>query len=345
MARREHGRHVAAGHRTARAQVAGDARSRLPAQLHDSRARHDLRQPERIDEGVRSAGHLVSGAQEHRRHPRHAAGRRRRTRLQRRLRRHVRLDLRLHRRRLQPPRTPRLRRGHPLAPLAGSGRVEDRAPRRAGRADLCRIFDPGAGGPRHRSGGAARGAESPERGQSGGRARDWRREDFAPRFRRLRVGSGPPQRQLPVQWPADPAARHCDCPARLFRSAAADVSRQRQAGDRPRHRHARRRRHSDARPQREKGDRRERRQPAARHRCVARLRPAGRRPDRDRRVHGIALAGDRHHHGGQHHQPWLEAGLGGGADDSAHDRDRVSDHAGDAHRPSAHLARRAHHLA
>ena len=39
--------------------------------------------------------------------------------------------------------------------------------------------------------------------------------------------------------------------ARLFRSAAADVSRQRQAGDRPRHRHARRRRHSDARPQRE----------------------------------------------------------------------------------------------
>ena len=93
------------------------------------------------------------------------------------------------------------------------------------------------------------------------------------------------------------------------------------------------------------GGRRERRQSAARHRRVAGQRSAGRRPDRDRRVHGIALAGDRHHHGGQHHQPRLEAGLGGGADDPAHDRDRVSDHGGDAHRPPAHLARRAHHFA
>ena len=67
--------------------------------------------------------------------------------------------------------------------------------------------------------------------------------------------------------------------------------------------------------------------------------------DRDRRVHGIALAGDRDHHGGQHRSALrLEAGLGRGADDPAHDRDRVSDHAGDAHRPSAHFARRAHHF-
>jgi multidrug efflux pump subunit AcrB len=58
-------------------------------------------------------------------------------------------------------------------------------------------------------------------------------------------------------------------------------SRQREAGDRPRHRHARRRRHSDARPQRKKGDRRKRRQLAARHRRVARFRPAGRRENRD----------------------------------------------------------------
>ena len=89
----------------------------------------------------------------------------------------------------------------------------------------------------------------------------------------------------------------------------------------------------------------QRRQPAARHRRVAGQRPAGRRPDRDRRVHGIALAGDRHHHGGQHHQPWLKTGLGRGADDPAHDRDRLSDHAGDAYRPPAHLARRADHFA
>ena len=32
-------------------------------------------------------------------------------------------------------------RGHPLAPAAGSGRVEDRNPRRAGRADFRRVFD------------------------------------------------------------------------------------------------------------------------------------------------------------------------------------------------------------
>ncbi len=105
-------------------------------------------------QSLRSAGHLVSGAQEHRRHPRHAAGRRGRTRLQRRLRRHLRPDLRLHRRRLHPSRTARLRRRHPLAPAAGSGRVEDRAPRRAGRADLRRVLDPGARRPRHRPGGA-----------------------------------------------------------------------------------------------------------------------------------------------------------------------------------------------
>ena len=75
---------------------------------------------------------------------------------------------------------------------------------------------------------------------------------------------------------------------RLFRSAAADVPRQRQAGDRPRHRHARRRRHSDARPQRRTCGRRERRRPAAWRRRDAGLRSAGRRPDRNRRVHGVA---------------------------------------------------------
>ena len=59
----------------------------------------------------------------------------------------------------------------------------------------------------------------------------------------------------------------------------------------------------DARPQRQACGRRERRQPAARHRRDAGLRSAGRGPDRDRRVHGVALAGDRDHHGGEHHQP------------------------------------------
>ena len=89
----------------------------------------------------RRPGHLVSSSQEHRRHTRHAAGRSHRTRLQRRLRRHLRADLRLHGGRLHPSRAARLCRRHPLAAAAGSGRVEDRASRRAGRADLRRVFD------------------------------------------------------------------------------------------------------------------------------------------------------------------------------------------------------------
>ena len=160
----------------------------------------DLRQPEGLDQSLGSAGHLVSGAQEHRRHPRHAAGGRGRARLQRRLRRHVRPDLRLHRRRLHPPRTARLCRGHPLAALAGSGRLEDRAPRRAGRADLRRVLDRAAGGPRHRPRGADRGAQAQNAVSPGGRAR-------RPATRRssLRVSgafgseAGPSQRQFPVR--------------------------------------------------------------------------------------------------------------------------------------------------
>ena len=48
----------------------------------------------------RGAGHVVPGAQAHRRHAPHAAAGRRRPRLQRRFRRHLRHHLRLHRRRL-----------------------------------------------------------------------------------------------------------------------------------------------------------------------------------------------------------------------------------------------------
>ena len=54
----------------------------------------------------RGAGYLVPGAQEGRRHPPHAAGRHRRTRLQRRVRRHLRHRLRLHGGRIHPPGAP-----------------------------------------------------------------------------------------------------------------------------------------------------------------------------------------------------------------------------------------------
>ena len=62
----------------------------------------------------RSTRHLVSRAQEHRRHPSHLAGGHRRTGLQRRVRRHVRDHLRLHRRRLHASRAARLRRRRAL---------------------------------------------------------------------------------------------------------------------------------------------------------------------------------------------------------------------------------------
>ena len=62
-----------------------------------------------------------------------------------------------------------------------------------------------------------------------------------------------------------------------------------------------------------------------------------------RRVHDVAVAGDRHHHGGELHQPRLPAGRRRGAVDSADARDRLPDHAVARHRPAAHFARRADH--
>ena len=86
-------------------------------------------------------------------------------------------------------------------------------------------------------------------------------------------------------------------------------------------------------------------QPAARHRRDAGVRSAGRRQNRHRRIHGVALAGDRHHHGGKHHQPGAEAGFRRRTDHPADDRHRVPDHGVDEHRPPADFARRPDHLA
>ena len=49
--------------------------------------------------------------------------------------------------------------------------------------------------------------------------------------------------------------------------------------------------------------------------------------ERDRRLHHLAVAGDRHHPRGQLHQPRRPAGRGGGARDSGDARDRVPGHA------------------
>ena len=54
------------------------------------------------------------------------------------------------------------------------------------------------------------------------------------------------EHQLRRRWPHAAPQRHCAGPARICRSAATDVSRQWPAGDRSRHRHARRGRHPHA---------------------------------------------------------------------------------------------------
>ena len=187
-----------------------------------------------------------------------------------------------------------------------------------------------AGRPRHRPRGLARGAAGAERGQPGRLSRDRRRDSSS-----LRVSGA-------FESEADILNVNFLSNGRLIRlrdiatvrrgysrSAAADVPRQRQAGDRPRHRHARRRRHPGARPQRQDGDRREHRQSAARHRAD-RWSPTSR--SSSERAIGefmdIAVAGDRHHHGGELRQPRRAAGRRGGAVDPADAGHRVSDHGG-----------------
>ena len=238
------------------------------AQLHDGRADDDLRRPEAVDAAGRDPGRLVPGAQEHRRHARHAAAGRRRAVLQRRFRRHLRHHLRVHRRRLHVPRAARLRRGRALAPAAGEGRLEDRGAGRAGRAGLHRVLDRAARGPAARLPDHRRHAAGAEPRAAGRRHPDRAGARVPARHRRVRfderdIESG----QLRRRRPHLPAGRHRHRAARLRRPAAADVPRQRQAGDRPRDRDARRRRHPGARREHPQGDGRHQGQPARRHRA------------------------------------------------------------------------------
>ena len=118
------------------------------------------------------AGHLVSGAQEGRRHPQHAAARHCRARLQRRVRRHLRHRLRLHRRRVHPSGAEGLCGRRPQAAPSAAGHLEDRRPRGPGRARLCGVLDRAAGGPRDRPRRADRRAPRPERRHPSGRRAD-----------------------------------------------------------------------------------------------------------------------------------------------------------------------------
>ena len=155
---------------------------------------------------------------------RDAAGGRRRTRLQRRFRRHLRPDLGFTADGFAHRELRDYRRGHPLAPLASSRRVEDRAPGRAGRADLCRVLDPAACGARRRSCGAARGAREPRMPSVRRASSRPAMRNFAPGFRRLRSEAD----LLDVNFLSNGRLirlRDIATVRRGFRSAAADVSR------------------------------------------------------------------------------------------------------------------------
>ena len=81
VAGRDSARHAAAGHRTHRAQAAGNAAPRLPEKLHHGGSVDGVRLPEGVDRAEGGFGHLVPGTQEdqgHRADPapgRHRAGR------------------------------------------------------------------------------------------------------------------------------------------------------------------------------------------------------------------------------------------------------------------------------
>ena len=191
VARRDDRRHAEAGHRAARAQAAGNAAARFPAQLHDRRRHDDLRQSEGQRDRQGGDRHLVSRPQEHRRHAPHlpagivgpgfndefgdtfgiiygftADGF-----THRELRDYV--------------------EGRPLEAAACPRRLEDRDPGRPGRADLRRILDEGARQPRHRSLGADRARlQAQNVVRPAGTIQTGRRNAVAARVRRVPLRAG-----------------------------------------------------------------------------------------------------------------------------------------------------------
>ncbi|MGY4378518.1 multidrug efflux pump subunit AcrB [Bradyrhizobium sp. i1.3.6] len=73
--------------------------------------------------------------------------------------------------------------------------------------------------------------------------------------------------------------------------------------------------------------------------------PARCRRPGDPRVYGLADAGDRHHHGGEFHQPGRTTRPDHSAGHTIHAGDRVSDHGTSQHRYAANIAWRADHCA
>ena len=193
----------------------------------------------------------------------------------------------------------------PLATSARARRLEDRDHRRAGRADLRRVLDPGARRPRHRPRGADR-ARCRRRTSSGPPASIQTGDEklLAARLRRLRLRAGHPQRQLPVGRPHDPARAtsptvrrgYADPPQPMFRvngkPAIGLAIAMRDGGDIL----ALGAQHQDRRWPRSR--------PTCRSASSRASSPTRRSPSTTpSAIHDLAVAGDRHHHGGELHQP------------------------------------------
>ena len=217
-------------------------------ELHDRGPHHHVRRPQAVDAAERGAGHLVPGAQEHRRHPRHAAAGRRRARAS-----------------TTTSATPTA--SSTASPPTGSRTascatyVEYTRSRLLAVPDVTKIEILGAQDEQiflefstaRLAGlgltysallGAAAGAEPRPADR---RPADRRGADLPARGRRLRIRGRHQGGQPGGGRPPDSAPGHRRGAARVLGSAAAALPRQRQAGDRARHRDARRRRHPRAR--------------------------------------------------------------------------------------------------
>ena len=205
------------------------------------RRHHDLRQSEGQRAGARGAGHLVPGPQEHRRHASDPARRASSVPSST-----TSSATRSATSTASPPTASPsascaiASRTSARKLLQRAGRLEDRDHRRAGRADLRRVLDAGTRQSRHRPQRAAGRAAGPERVPPG-------RRRSRPATRGSPCASPalstPSRTSLNINFPVgDRMVRLGDIATvrrGYRRSAAADVPRQRQEGDRPRHRHAR----------------------------------------------------------------------------------------------------------
>ena len=164
-----------------------------------------VRQPQGQRAREPSAGPLVPGAQEGRRHPPEPSLRHLRALLQRRVRRHLFHHLRADHRRLLAARGARPCRARARRDAARARRCQGRPDRRAGREDLSGVLHPADGRARHRHQRAGAGPAGAERGGAERRRRGGPRAHRHPRVRRLHLGREPEGRQLSAPTTASSA--------------------------------------------------------------------------------------------------------------------------------------------